>query len=544
MIYYRKNPAVIRREMLHNALSVLLFGALVFGMMRLFASCSEESAAGLAGGRITVERPLTRSLVTDADAIRSVQVAAYRVEDGVFYRSVSTASYSGEGLKLNLLKGYNYRIFSLVNCGDSAVDWPARLSEVEAVTLSLQDAAMSGGVPMAGEESIYVSGDFSLTLKPDRMVSKWRVKFVDRDALGYAVKFVRMRRSARDFTPWAPSKATVVFDMGDQGSGADTELYVIENMRGTVSGLSGAESAGENALRAADPSGYDKYTYLELGLDFPEGARYERDPSKPSAEADVIYRVYLRGNAMNNFDILRNTACTLTVTGTEDGLGDGSVEWKIEDNSVPAGNEISGTLRPAAWNAVCAGAGLAADHFTPTFINRVCRTAGYEGWRSVGDISALVADEAAMTACCSSAEALHMILKEGDMAGVITPFESAVFSLGLGNFVGAALRSAPDGLFTVTEYGPSEMLTGTQSGKNYFSGTGSVFVCEHLYCTAYENRNITLKSLLTGVTYFDGTASLKNTLVPIDPKPVMFSGLGIECTVIGVGVCGILCEPI
>ena len=49
MIYYRKNPAVIRREMLHNALSVLLFGALVFGMMRLFASCSEESVAGLAG---------------------------------------------------------------------------------------------------------------------------------------------------------------------------------------------------------------------------------------------------------------------------------------------------------------------------------------------------------------------------------------------------------------------------------------------------------------------------------------------------------------
>ena len=543
MICYRKTPADLRRDMLHNALSVLLFGALVFGMMRLFASCRAEGAAELAGGLITVESPPTRSLVSDADAIRSVQVAAYRLEDGLFYKSASTALYSAAGLKLDLLKGYDYRILSLVNCGDSAVDWPARLSDAEKISLSVSDVSMPGGVPMAGDATISVSGDFSLALKPDRMVSKWKVVFVDRDGLGYAVKFARMRRSARDFTPWTPSKATAVFDTGDRASAAGTELYVLENMRGTLPGLSANESAGEEELMAADPADFDKYTYLELGLDFPEGGKYERDPSKPAAEADVIYRVYLRGTAMNDFDIRRNTAFTLTITGTQDGLDNGTVDWKIEDNSVPAGNEIIGTLRPAAWNVVCPASSLTADHFTPTFINRVCRAAGYGGWRETCDISALTADESAMTAVCSSADALHLLLKEGDLDAVLAHFETAAYSLGLGSSIGAALRSAPAGLFSITEYGPSDVLTGYY-GKDYFSGTRSVFVCESLYYSAYGGRQLSIISPLTGDTYFTGSSNVTGTPYPLNPWLALFGGLRVYSIYNNIGVLGTLYEPL
>lgn len=543
MICYRKTPADLRRDMLHNALSVLLFGALVFGMMRLFASCRAEGAAELAGGLITVESPPTRSLVSDADAIRSVQVAAYRLEDGLFYKSASTALYSAAGLKLDLLKGYDYRILSLVNCGDSAVDWPARLSDAEKISLLADDVSMPGGVPMAGDATISVSGDFSLALKPDRMVSKWKVVFVDRDGLGYAVKFARMRRSARDFTPWTPSKATAVFDTGDRASAAGTELYVLENMRGTLPGLSANESAGEEELMAADPADFDKYTYLELGLDFPEGGKYERDPSKPAAEADVIYRVYLRGTAMNDFDIRRNTAFTLTITGTQDGLDNGTVDWKIEDNSVPAGNEIIGTLRPAAWNAVCPASSLTADHFTPTFINRVCRAAGYGGWRATCDISALTADESAMTAVCSSADALHLLLKEGDLDAVLAHFETAAYSLGLGSSIGAALRSAPAGLFSITEYGPSDVLTGYY-GKDYFSGTRSVFVCESLYYSAYGGRQLSIISPLTGDTYFTGSSNVTGTPYPLNPWLALFGGLRVYSIYNNIGVLGTLYEPL
>lgn len=543
MIYYRKNPAAIRRDMLHNALSVLLFGALVFGMMRLLASCRAEDAAELAGGIITVESPSTRSLVSDADGIRSVQVAAYRLEDGLFYKSASTASYTGAGLKLNLLKGYDYRILSLINCGDSAVDWPARLSDAVKISLSADNVSMPGGVPMAGDATISVSGDFSLVLMPERMVSKWRVAFVDRDGLGYEVKFMRMRRSARDFTPWASSKATAVFDTGDRASAAGTDLYVLENMRGTLQGLSGNRSAGEEELMAADPANYDKYTYLEIGLDFPEGGKYERDPSKPAAEADVIYRVYLRGNAMNNFDVMRNTACTLTITGTQDGLDNGTVDWKIEDNSVPAGNEISGTLRPAAWNAVCPSSSLTADHFTPTFINRVCRTAGYEGWRTTGDISALTADAAAMTAVCSSAEALYLLLKEGDVNAELAPFERAAFSLGLGSDIGAALRSAPAGLFSVTEYGSDNYLYVMYS-RNCFLGTRSVFVCESVCYASSSGKYLSIISHLTGETFFYDRFSVVDGPYSFNPAMAMICGFRVEAPYNEVGICGILCEPI
>lgn len=543
MICYRKTPADLRRDMLHNALSVLLFGALVFSMMRLFASCRAEDGVELAGGLITVERPPTRSLVSDADAIHSVQVAAYRLEDGLFYKSASTASYSGAGLKLDLLKGYDYRILSLINCGDSAVDWPARLSDAEQISLSADDVSMPGGVPMAGSATIRVSGDFSLALHPDRMVSKWRVEFVDRDGLGYAVKFARMRRSARNFMPWSPSKATVVFDTGDRASSTGTELYVLENMRGTLPGLSGNESAGEEELMAADPADYDKYTYLEVGLDFPEGAKYKRDPSKPAAEADVIYRVFLRGTAMNNFDIRRNTACTLTLTGTQEGLDSGTVDWKIEDNSVPAGNEIRGTLRPVEWNAVCPSSSLTADHFTPTFINRVCRAAGYEGWRTTGDVSALTADEAAISAVCRSAEALRLLLKEGNMDGVLAPFETAVFSLGLGSVIDETLRNAPSSVFSKTEYGPSELLTGYY-GIDYFVGMRSIFACESLYYTQYSGRQLSVISLLTGDTYFTGSSPVTGSPYPLSPALAMFAGLRVYSIYKNIGVVGTLYEPL
>ena len=294
---------------------------------------------------------------------------------------------------------------------------------------------------------------------------------------------------------------------------------------------------------AADPANYDKYTYLEIGLDFPEGGKYERDPSKPAAEADVIYRVYLRGNAMNNFDVMRNTACTLTITGTQDGLDNGTVDWKIEDNSVPAGNEISGTLRPAAWNAVCPSSSLTADHFTPTFINRVCRAAGYEGWRTTGDISALTADAAAMTAVCSSAEALYLLLKDGDRNAELAPFERAAISLGLGSSISAALRSAPAGLFSITEYGPDSVLTGYNT-KDYNFTPGGIFVCESLYYSAYGGRQISIISLLTGDTCFTGKSTVVGTPSPLTPALAMFGGVRVVCTVNNIGVCGFFCEPL
>ena len=158
--------------------------------------------------------------------------------------------------------------------------------------------------------------------------------------------------------------------------------------------------------------------------------------------------------------------------------------------------------------------------------------------------AALTGDEAAMTAVCGSADALHLLLKEGDPEGELAPFERAAISFGLGSSIGAVLRSAPAGLFSITEYGPDAVLTGYPSGVDHNFSPGGVFVCESLYYSAYGGRQITIISLLTGDTCFTGKSTVVGTPSPLTPALAMFGGVRVVCTVRNIGVCGFFCEPL
>ena len=289
---------------------------------------------------------------------------------------------------------------------------------------------------MAGSQDVTFNDDMSITLKPKRMVSEWTVKFRDVDALGYQVTFARMRQAAKDVLPWAESKANTVFSTGDRGAGADlsaltgggAKMYVLENARGVLSSLSTTQSSREADILAADPDHYRLYTYLEIGLHFPDGAEYMRDPAKTSAEEDVIYRVYLRGSAYNDFSVLRNKRMTLTVSGTKARLDDDDpgLDWYIEDNTVPAGNIITGTVYPVDWED---GSDLVDDHFTPTIYNLIVQDSGEPNWKKYSTMESILSDETVMEEVCSSGKALWRLMSNLEITTDITAFEARVDEL-------------------------------------------------------------------------------------------------------------------
>ena len=491
---------VMKRNMLHNGISVILLGILLVAGSNIFAGCREfEEKTGAEAGEIVEvavgfsDEALTKSSIGDVNSVNTVQIAAYRTSDGMLYDSSNDPS----SLSLRLLAGYDYRIFSLVNCGASAVVWPQKLSQVESLSFTAGSALFTGGAPMAGDVTVTVNGDMSLTLTPKRLLSKWTVKFVDQDALGYQVKFVRMRHSASNATPWRYSEgfssadgmtgtgasvATAVFDTGDYGSSSDVTavtsasgavFYVMENARGTVSGLGGSAQMSDLQASSEAATTYGLYTFLEIGLDFPAGADYERDPLKASAEADVIYRVFLRKDAVNNLSVVRNTLMSLTLTGTRAGIDDPSIDWRIEDNTVPSGNKITGTVYPVDWNTDNAGASQTADHFTPTIYNLIVKAAGVASWRDYFTMQSILDDSAVMAAVCGSDESVYLIVSELEPTTDIKAFEAKVDELELGATIDGALSGSA--YFDKLDYSSADVSstpTAYNTRRNYPADAG------------------------------------------------------------------------
>lgn len=554
-----KRKIHMKRKMIHNGISVALLGALLIGGANIFASCQrgfEEKNAPGDGEAVEVsvgfsEDALTKSSVANVDAVNTVQIAAYRTMDGMLYDTANDPA----NLKLKLLAGYDYRIFSLVNCGASAVSWPQSLSQVEALSFSTSSATFTGGAPMAGDVTVTVNGNMSLTLTPKRMLSKWTVKFVDQDALGYAVKFVRMRHSASNATPWkygegfnsadgmtgtGASKATAVFDTGDYGTAADIAalttssgavFYVMENARGTVSGFTGSAQMADLQASPEAATTYGLYTFLEIGLDFPAGADYERDPMKTSAEADVIYRVFLRKDAVNNLSVIRNTQMTLTLTGTRAGIDGTTLDWSIEDNTVPSGNKITGTVTPLAWNTDMAGAGQTADNFTPTIYNVIARTAGVAEWKKYGTMGQILADAAVMSAIAGSDDALYLVMTGLEQVPDIRDFEARVDELGLGNAIDNTLSGSA--YYTATNY-----PLGTGGFHNTAAGGSVLFDGNDIYASVRSvviykgaewrnngtvgNPKITVKSMLSDITFVDDYKNIGSLSTPYDAVAIPY----------------------
>lgn len=330
----------------------------------LLCGCAAVEAPRRDGGGDTVavrwvaaaENPSVRSAFTgDESAINQTYIAVYRNSDGKFV----TEGYnpSGSDVALAIPSGLDYTFLVLCNCGkaEAAADLESmRASDIEVSEAIASSGLFPDGLPMAGDTTISIDGSVDLQFKVRRMVSRWDFSFVDQDAVGYSVESVTMRGCPADFQPWArdvdgqlrsvPSKTVD----GDWASASDLEainsssdisgtasFYVLENMGGTVGGIDAEDgrSYDNDSLSAEFKS---MRTYAEVGLSFPDGADFTRRDDRADAGHDVVYRYYLGDNETDNFDVHRNKAMSLSMTGTRSGItssiSDGGDSWRVEAN--------------------------------------------------------------------------------------------------------------------------------------------------------------------------------------------------------------------
>lgn len=272
--------------------------------------------------------------------IGDVQLAAYRVSD-------HTLTACTTGSTMALPAGCGYKFYALVNCPE--MDFPISESALQECRISLSGReSFPDGLPMAGMKEVWVSGpDAKISLEVKRLVARMEFKFEDRDALGFKPAYVKIRQAAADIAPWKDSKATAASD-GDYAREEELSrfgalLYLPENLRGKIPGITSPEGRVPSALGPES----DLYTYLEVGMDFPEGGVIISNPDRKESRSDVIYRLYLGGNSTDDFDIRRNVDFSITLTATEATLLDGGMEWTVDSDLGYGGEE---TISAGPWD--------------------------------------------------------------------------------------------------------------------------------------------------------------------------------------------------
>ena len=312
----------------------------------------------------------TRSAtVSDESGIQDVNLFLYR--NGKLewqeYRS------SGADFSLNLLSGQTYSAYALVNVGRRTA--PAVESQIHAYNLDLPEVATAGKIPMATLYGVSFAvpsggGSSAVELLLTRLVAKYNFR-VDRSGLQYGsftVESVRVRQSARVVEAFLSGSAALSGDQvvdGDYASGADLSLlnadaairfYLPENAQGTL--LEGNTDPWRKEY--FDPSVSAKAplcSYLEVT------GRY--CDHSGGLGATHTYRMFLGEDATTNFDVLRNTEYTLTLSVSDKGVFRDS--WKVDRGDVTD----SRTLRfePAVLEIPSLGSGVTAVVSNPSGVD-------------------------------------------------------------------------------------------------------------------------------------------------------------------------------
>ena len=282
------------------------------------------------------------SFLSDETGIRDVNVFLYRAGrlEWQEWRN------SGDPLTLELLEGETYSLYALANVGERQA--PAAERDMHQYVLDLDLAALGDRMPMASSPGLSftvlpalsgggIPAGNQVQVELVRLVAKYDFR-VDRAALQYGsftVESVRIRQASRIldvFGAGSAAQSTAQVADGDYASEADlarlnqsgtVSFYLLENCQGTL--LPGNDDPWRKEYFDASVAGRAPLcTYLEV-----KGSYTDRSGG---LHAIHTYRMFLGSDATTNFDILRNTEYTLTLSVTD--LGVFHESWKVERGSV------------------------------------------------------------------------------------------------------------------------------------------------------------------------------------------------------------------
>ena len=282
------------------------------------------------------------SFLSDESGIRDVNVFLYRAGrlEWQEWRD------SGAPLTLELLEGETYSLYALANVGERQA--PASESDMHQYVLDLDLSAQEDRLPMASSPGLSftvlpplpdggIPAGNQVQVELIRLAAKYDFR-VDRTALQYGsftVESVRIRQAARLMDVFGPGSAVQSPEQvadGDYASESDlarlnqsgaVAFYLLENCQGTL--LPGNTDPWRKEYFDASVAGKAPLcTYLEV-----KGRYTDRSGG---LHATHTYRMFLGSDATTNFDVLRNTEYTLTLSVTD--LGVFRESWKVERGSV------------------------------------------------------------------------------------------------------------------------------------------------------------------------------------------------------------------
>ena len=301
--------------------------------------------------RFDVEYPgQTKGVVApQEDALCDMNLYAFCDGKLVAYKCFADGDYPS----LELLYGHVYNLYAFANVGpveplddedDFKENCVCRISEIWDLGESL---------PMSWQQEGFVvrSSVERVGVELERLVSK--VCFsVDKTALeGLQINSIRVCQSPRAVWPFRyDGKSRVedesdVFD-GDYASSDDLRavnvgdevcFYVLENCQGRLLEENDAPwmKVPEKIKEKASVC-----TYLEIGCSFRDGYFYS---------GDVTYRIYLGGDNVSDFNIIRNSVMDVSLFLTDDGLGE--ISWRVDADVSINGGYAHGWFSRSLHNA-------------------------------------------------------------------------------------------------------------------------------------------------------------------------------------------------
>ena len=330
-------------------------GALL--MLSLMIGCHGWNPGGEVAGTVIVleldGRAPTRSSLPDESLVSDINLLIYN-EKGLLEEQRFLRGNPGQ-IKTTLLTEVPYDLFLAANIGYAL---PAlSREELEALRYHLAYPDEYGrGMPMTGRLDGYVShGEAEVHVPLVRTMARIDLR-LDRTRLDGDVSFEVTSvhvggcpSSVRLFGDSKAETASQVFSNGfvlegrqvqplntdsSLGVSRTVSLYLLENLQGD---LLDTEDERQKTFREGPYA--QVCSYIEIRGAYHSGQWHTR-PGEP-----LIYRFYL-GEGPGNFDVLRNTACRVTVCLEGTGLAEDG--WRVDKSALIPETRFS--LHPAAYN--------------------------------------------------------------------------------------------------------------------------------------------------------------------------------------------------
>ncbi len=303
-------------------------------------------------------RVTTRSLLPDEGLVSDINLLIYNAEGLLEERRYITGEQLADGspaVKTELLTECPYDIFVAANLGYPLPALPRKEIESLRYYMAYPDE-YSRGMPMSARADGLVShGAASLKLPLIRTMARIDLQ-LDRTKLRSDVSF----QVTSVFVGNAPSSvllfgdsraesASQVFEKGffledravqalntdlSPGVSGSLSLYLTENLQGDL-----LDTGDEREKVFSEGRYHEVCSYIEIRGSYHSDS-WDTRPGMP-----LVYRFYL-GDGPGNFDVIRNTACRLTVRLEGDGLGEES--WRVDKGGLEPRTRFE--LHPAAYN--------------------------------------------------------------------------------------------------------------------------------------------------------------------------------------------------